>query len=154
MTTNHKQALAELLRLHKDNPAHIALIICGSVATGQTHEHSDIDLYLVVTDTEYANIRTKKDFFYGSWDPHAFSGIEIDGKIIKMDFLQSAVTQASEPTRASFQDAYPLFSHNNAIAGLIKQIAVYPDWELDKKLKGFHAYLYRNESGRPNVNCK
>ena len=57
-----------------------------------------------------------------------------------MDFLRQAVAQASEPTRASFQDACTLFSHNPEVDNLIGKIAVYPSWDREKRIKAFYGY--------------
>ena len=137
----HKKAIQKLIKLHKNNPKNIALIICGSIATGKARENSDIDLYSVVKDKEFERIKNKKSYFYGTWDPNEFYGIEIDGKIIDMQFLREAVRHASEPTRASFQDAYTAFSHMSEVDELIKKIPVYPEWEREKKIKAFYAYV-------------
>jgi len=140
MTKSHEKALKKLTDLNKNNPNNIALIVCGSIATGKAREDSDIDLYLIVTDEEFKKAEKTKSFFYGTWDPNDFFGIEIDGKIIGMNYLYDAVKNANEPTRNSFTDAYTLFSRNNEVDELIKKIGVYPEWEHQKRIKAFYAY--------------
>jgi hypothetical protein len=141
MTERHNKAIEELTRLNKDNPKNIALIICGSIATKEAGENSDIDLYLVVTDEEMKRVAETKSYFYGTWDPNTFYGIEIDGKIVGMQFLRDAVKYASDPTRFSFQDAYTLFSKSNEVDELIPKICVYPEWEQAKRIRAFYAYV-------------
>ena len=106
MTDRQREAIAELVRLHGSEPSKLALVICGSLATGKAREASDVDLYLVVTDEEFERVRAEEGCFYGSWDPARFSGVEIDGKIVGKAFLQEAAVRGSEPTRASFESAY------------------------------------------------
>lgn len=53
MTEGHKKAIDDLIWLHKSNPETIALILCGSIARGDSPADSDIDLYLVVKDKEF-----------------------------------------------------------------------------------------------------
>jgi hypothetical protein len=141
MTENHQKAIDELVELHKNNPDTIALILCGSVARGDARIDSDIDLYLVVKDEKFDLVNETKSFFYGSWEPDKFSGIEIDGKIIGIQFLRDAVRRASDPTRVSFQAAYTLFSYSKEVDELIKKIYIYPEWEHDKRIKTFYAYV-------------
>ena len=141
MTEQHKRAIDKLNRLHKENPDNLALIICGSMARKDTHESSDIDLYLVVTDYKFERVCRTKSFFYGTWDPNEFYGIAIDGKIVGMQFLRNAADFASEPTRYSFKNAYTLFSKMNEIDELIQKIYVYPEWEHEKRVKAFYAYI-------------
>jgi len=141
MTERHKKAIEELIRLHKNNPNNIALIICGSIVRKDAREDSDIDLYLVIKDDEFDRVNKTKSFFYGTWDPNEFFGIEIDGKIIGMQFLRDAVMHASDTTRVSFQNAYAAFSYSKEVDELIKKIHVYPKWEHEKRIKAFYAYV-------------
>jgi predicted nucleotidyltransferase len=141
MSERLQKAIAELVRLHQSNPENIALIICGSVARKEAREDSDVDLYLVVTEEAMERVSQTKSYFYGSWDPNKFFGIEIDGKIIGMRFLREAVLRANDPTRVSFQDAYTAFSHSPEVDELIKEIYRYPEWEQENRIKAFYAYV-------------
>ena len=140
MTDRQREAIAELVRLHGSEPSKLALVICGSLATGKAREASDVDLYLAVTDEEFERVRAEEGCFYGSWDPARFSGVEIDGKIVGKAFLQEAAVRGSEPTRASFESAYTEFSHDPEINALLERIAAYPEWEREQKIKAFDAY--------------
>jgi hypothetical protein len=140
MSYRHRKAIDELVRLHGNDPSTLALVICGSLATGKAHEDSDVDLYLVVTDKEFERVRAEEGCFYGSWDPAKFSGAEIDGKIVGKKFLQEAAIRGSDPTRASFESAYTEFSHDPEIDTLIERIAAYPELERERRIKAFYAY--------------
>jgi len=96
---------------------------------------------LVVTDQEFERVCKTKSFFCGTWDPNEFFGIEIDGKIIGMQFLRNAVKHASDSTRLSFKDAYTIFSKTNEVNELIRKIYIYPEWEQEKRIKAFYAYV-------------
>ena len=141
MSARHRKAIDELVRLHVDDPAKIALIICGSLATGKARENSDVDLYLVVSEPEFERVRANEGCFYGSWDPNKFSGVEVDGKIVSKKFLEEAAKRGGEPTRAQFVDAYTEFSKDPEIEGLIEQIAAYPEGEREAKIKTFYTYV-------------
>jgi len=140
MNARHRKAIDKLVSLHADDPNKLALVICGSLATGKARDDSDVDLYLIVTDEEFERVRNDEGCFYGSWDPAKFSGVEIDGKIVGKKFLREAAIRGSEPTRASFQRAYAEFSHDPEIGALIEQIAVYTEAEREQKIKAFYAY--------------
>jgi predicted nucleotidyltransferase len=140
MNARHRAAVDELVRLHGDDPAKLALIICGSLAMGKARDDSDIDLYLVATDEEFERARREEGCFYGSWDPDRFSGVEIDGKIVGKQFLVEAAARGSEPTRASFHGAYAEFSHDPEIDELIERIAAYPEWEREEKIRVFWTF--------------
>ncbi len=140
MSERHRAAVDELVRLHGDDPEKLALVLCGSLATGKARENSDVDLYLVVTDEAFERIRRTDGCFYGSWDPRAFGGVEIDGKIVGRSFLVEAAARGSEPTRASFEGAYAELSRDPEIERLLPRIAAYPEWERDRKLRTFWAF--------------
>jgi hypothetical protein len=144
MSERHREAIDELVRLHGDDPKKLALVICGSLATGKAREDSDVDLYLVVTDEEFERTRVAEGCFYGSWDPSRFSGVEIDGKIVGKKFLQEAAVRAAEPTRADFEGAYMEFSRDAEIDELIGRIAVYPEWEREAKIRAFYGQVKHN----------
>ena len=57
MTENQQKAMDRLIELHINNPKYLALIICGSIATGKSRIDSDIDLYLISTDEEFQRIQ-------------------------------------------------------------------------------------------------
>jgi hypothetical protein len=94
-----------------------------------------------VTDEKFEQARAAGGCFYGSWDPTKFSGVEIDGKIVGKKFLQEAAAQGNEPTRASFESAYTEFSRDPEIDALLGQIAAYPEWERERKIRAFYAYV-------------
>jgi hypothetical protein len=144
MSERHRKAIDELVRLHGDDPKKLALVICGSLATGKARADSDVDLYLVVIDEEFERVRVEEGCWYGSWDPDEFFGAEIDGKIVGKRFLQEAAVRASEPTRADFESAHTEFSHDAEIDALISKIAVYPEWEREAKIKAFYGQVKHN----------
>lgn len=141
MTDNQKKALEELKYIHSRNPNNIALIICGSIARNDSRDDSDIDLYLVVKDDVFFNIKKKKRYFYGSCDENKFHRVNIDGKIVNMDYLREAVNNASDSTRESFNKAYTLFSNSSEVEELINKIYTYPESEQEKRIKSFYAFI-------------
>jgi hypothetical protein len=141
MSARHRAAVDELVRLHGDDPAKLALVICGSLATGTARSDSDVDLYLVVTEDEFERVRATRGCFYGSRDPVEFSGVEIDGKVVGKRFLSEAAARGSEPTRASFEGAYTEFSRDPEIDTLIERIAAYPEAEREQKIRTFYAFV-------------
>jgi hypothetical protein len=137
MTRNQRQAIDLLIQIHKPDPMKLALIIIGSLASGSERKSSDIDLYLIVTDEAFKNIQQHRSYFYGSWDPQQFFGVGIDGKIVGIEFLREAVKRGSEPTRASFLNAYTEFTKDPEIVELVRQIPTYPELEREPRCRAF-----------------
>jgi hypothetical protein len=142
MNESHTKALDKLVSQHKANPDCLALILCGSLATRQEKSDSDVDLYVVLSDQAMEKVHQTKLYFSGCWDPSQHFGVEVDGKLIGLDFLRQAATRGSEPTRASFRNAYTLFSRDSEIDALIPQIAVYPETEQLKRARTFWSYVH------------
>lgn len=145
MTEKHKNIINSLVNKHKDDPNALALIIIGSIATGKSRPDSDIDLYLVVTDDVFNDNYKIRKFFYGHAGDDEIEGVEIDGKIVGKEFLREAIKCGSEPTRASFRDAYCAFSKDQEIDELIKEIPVYPQSDRQEKIEAFYSQIQLNQ---------
>jgi predicted nucleotidyltransferase len=141
MNQNRIKAIDKLISETKNDPDNVALILVGSSATGEEKEYSDIDLYLVVTDKKFKETEKEKKFFFGTWNPALYYGIEIDGKIIGIDYIQEAIDHANDATRYSFSDAKILFSKNDKIEELIKCIPKYPETTYLQRIRQFYAYV-------------
>ncbi len=141
MTDTKRKAIEQLISETQNDPDNIAMILIGSTAKDEAKDYSDIDLYLVVSDKKNRKIEKDKNYFYGSWDPDRYCGIEVDGKIIGMDYLREALENANDATRYSFINAEVLYAKNGEINELIKKIPVYPESEHEQRLKLFFAYV-------------
>ena len=141
MDRNREKAIKKLISETEPDPEHIALILIGSSATGETKEYSDIDLYLVVSRDKYKEIEKEKAYFFGTWDPSRYFGIEVDGKIVGTDYLKEAADHGNDATRYSFSQAKILFSKDEEIGEIIKSIPQYPNSEYEQRIKQFFAYV-------------
>lgn len=139
----HQQAIEKIKTYLENDPRYIALIICGSVATGKARKDSDIDFYIVATDQEFEELCKTKNFYFGNNYIEDIE-IELDGKVVNMQYLIDASTKGSEPTRASFYKAYCPFDHSGKIAKIVDNILVYPEDERDSKLKKFYSLFEFN----------
>ncbi|MCR8631214.1 nucleotidyltransferase domain-containing protein [Paenibacillus radicis (ex Xue et al. 2023)] len=146
MREHHSRSIANLVEVLQKDPKVLALIIAGSIAKGIEREDSDIDVYLVVTDEEFAEREARNDLFYFNKEVCDYSGGYIDGKVIPYSFLEKAVIRGSEPTRASFLGSYAAFSRIEGLDVLLQQIPVYPESNREKNMTDFYAQvsLYGN----------
>ena len=141
MSDEREKAIHKLILETENDPDNIALILIGSSATGDAKEYSDIDLDLVVTDEKFKRISATKGYFFGTWDPDMYYGIEVDGKVVDVGFLEDAVDRGNDAVRYSFQKAKVLFSKNDKITELVKRIPVYPDDEHFERMKKLYGYV-------------
>lgn len=144
MYDHHEKVIERLVSLHGNDDRYLALIICGSLATGKARPTSDVDLYLVATDEEFDSLRKTNNYFYSNDDICDYPEGEIDGKIINVAYLIEAAKKGNEPTRASFIKAFMPFCHRKDLHELLPKIPVYPEHERDAKLKAFYGQIPHN----------
>lgn len=144
MTAKHKTLLTKLKRHLENDPKYLGLIIIGSLATGTARPDSDVDLCVIATDEEFATVSARKDYYFGNTGAFEDDEIEIDGKIISMQFLRDAAEKGNEPTRESFRDAIVLFDHTGEMQKLVTKILKYPEAERIQKLKRFYSLFECN----------
>ncbi len=144
MYDHHQKVIDRLVELHSNDSRYIALIVCGSLATGKTRPTSDVDIYLVATDEEFATLSKDKNYFYTNDDICDYPEGEIDGKIINMNYLVEAAKKGNELTRASFIKAFMPFCHEDEIHEILPKIPVYPEHERDAKIKAFYGQVPHN----------
>ncbi|MBD0384880.1 hypothetical protein [Paenibacillus sedimenti] len=141
MKEHHKKSIDNLVRFLREDSNFLAIIIAGSIAKGIARDDSDIDTYLVVTDSEFNRRKTENNLFYFNGDVCDYPGGYIDGKIINYEFLESALRQGSEPTRASFMGAFVAFTRISGLESIIKQIPIYQEENRQKNLIDFYAQV-------------
>jgi predicted nucleotidyltransferase len=146
MKKHHQIAINNLVKWFQDDSVIQAIILTGSVAKGIARDDSDIDCYLIMTDEEFTRRQKLNELFYYNDTICEYPGGYIDGKIIPYRYLEIAVEQGSEPTRASFLNAQVVFSRVDGVEALIAQITQYPEKNRQKNLTDFYAQvlLYGN----------
>lgn len=142
MYAHHQQSLDKLAALLSPDPELIAIITAGSIAHGTAKETSDVDVYLVYTEDEFAKRQEQHQTFYYNIEICDYPGGYIDGKIISWPFLELAAEQGSEPTRYSFRGSQVVYSRKAGLERLLEKIAAYPEQNRDANLRDFYAQLY------------
>lgn len=141
MEQHHKESINNLIEVLKQDQNVLALILSGSLAKGNYRPDSDIDVFIVVTDEDFERRRLTNDTCYFNTEVCVYTGGYIDGKIINRNFIEKAALQASEPTKASFQGAYVLWSRVEGLNELVTEIAQYDDEKRLYKMESFYAQV-------------
>ena len=90
--------------------------------------NSDIDLYVIVNDKEYAKRKLTKNYFCGSIFEQSNYPVYIDGKVINKDYLKRIWTDGNECIKNTFSQVKLLYSLDNEINGLINNVdKIYSD---------------------------
>ncbi len=144
MKEHHIRVVERLKNVYENDKDYLALILCGSCASGNVRDDSDIDVYLVATDEKYAEVKKTKSYFFERPELVDYEDGYIDGKIINLEFLQQAIVNGSEPTRASFIDSYPVFSNIDGLEDMLKKIVEYPEESRQYKVDSFYSQIDHN----------
>ena len=150
MRAHHKQSIDNLVHELEKDENFLAVILSGSIAKGTEKKFSDIDVYLVVTDENFRERMKNDDTSYSNSAVCTYPGGYIDGKIIDLPFLLAAAERGSEPTRASFEGSYAVWSRIDGLDEIIRKIQKIDDSERERKMDSFYAqvrlwceYFYR-----------
>ncbi|HNY21149.1 MAG TPA: nucleotidyltransferase domain-containing protein [Treponemataceae bacterium] len=112
MTEEQQKQIAEITERHRKDKNVVAVILIGSIARGDAREGSDVDYNLVVKERRELCDVTKDD-------------------------LKFTIAHGNELTRWSYTSAKVLYSTDDEIEGLIKQIPVYPENRRQYNMESF-----------------
>jgi len=116
MTEDQQQQINEIVGLQRKDDNVIAVILIGSLARGDAREDSDVDCNLVVREKRELCDITKDD-------------------------LRHTIKHGNELTRWSYTGAKILYSTDNEIEGLIRQIPVYPEGRRQYNMESFASQI-------------
>ncbi|MDP9353668.1 MAG: nucleotidyltransferase domain-containing protein [Chloroflexota bacterium] len=140
MLESHRLIVERITQRYRSDPDVLALIVIGSVARGEAHERSDVDVLVILTDEAYAR--------YQASDVPPLSAEELAGKhhdarpgVRDKAYLRAAAERGPEPTRFAFVQAMVPFSRDPEIEPLLAAIPTYPEHEREGKLASFASQL-------------
>lgn len=136
MHAHHKEAIAKAIAKLKADKKILAVILGGSVAHGFASESSDIDLMLVLSESDYQQALAQGDLHYFDGESAGYPDGYVEGKYISESFIRAVAEKGSEPARFAFKDAVILYSSLKNLEPLILSAAAYPkDSKLDNMQK-------------------
>lgn len=138
---HHRESLERFVEMIKQEPEFEAVILSGSITRGEEKADSDIDVYLVVSEEEFARRSQSQQLFYSNDQVCNYEGGYIDGKIITYDFLKKAAECGSEPTRTSFWGGMTVWSKISGLDEVVKKIPVFHDETRESRLRSFYAQI-------------
>lgn len=139
---HHDETLAAYVTAVRDRPDTLAVVVNGSVAKRRERPDSDVDVYLVVTESAFAEASAVEGLSYVDRDVATYAGGYVDVKVVSPDYLRRAERDGDEPLRASLVGARVVWSRDDGIAGLVAAIPELPDAAWDDRAVGFVAQLW------------
>ncbi len=141
MLETHRQIIDRMTQRYRADPAVLALIVIGSVARGDAHEHSDVDAIAILTDEAYARYEASGASSLSAEELSGADGTEPGAAIRDRAYLRAAAEHGPEPTRYAFIHTIVPFSRDPRIERLIGEIPGYPEHEREGKLASFASQL-------------
>jgi predicted nucleotidyltransferase len=148
MTLNQEKTIELIKNDAKKYKFIIGIILCGSLAKNTENENSDVDIFVIVDDIEFEKRKLYKDYFVGTIFEQSNYPVYIDGKIINKDFLKRIWTEGNECIKYTFSQVKLLYSLDNEIEEIIKNIEK-TNYNKKENIKKFYALMksYKFKAG-------
>jgi hypothetical protein len=141
MHDHHRRAIARISERMQADPDVLALIIIGSVARGDAGGGSDLDGYLLLTDTAYQARQAAGAQAWSADELCDWPGGSAGGLLVDLAMLSDVAERGPEPARYAFTGAFAPFSRLPNLEALLQRIPVYPEHERTEKLTSFASQL-------------
>lgn len=139
MYAHHKETIEKAVEKLKNNEKILAVILGGSVAHGFASKNSDIDLMLVLSESDYQQALKNGALHYSDDESANYPDGYVEGKYISESFIRAVMEKGSEPARFAFKDAILLYSSLENLDCLIAAAATYPKESKADKMEKFYA---------------
>jgi len=144
MYPHHKEAIANLIAMLKNQPGVIGAVLGGSIAKGLERPDSDVDAIIVVEPERYRELQAEKRTCECVHKGCNYPGGYFDLKYYTKEHLEAAADHGSEPTRFAYTNATCLFSTDPDLEDIVRRIPVFQKAEKEEKMLSFYAALKLN----------
>jgi len=142
MHIHHQQTIDNLHQHFEQNSDYLALIVVGSVASGEAGKESDLDFYVVVDDQVYADRLAKNAEIIEANEFCVPPCPEANGYFTSNAELRELRQRGSEIMRWTFHQAQVVFSRDDEINTLVKEIPLYPEDGRIHRMESYHSQIY------------
>lgn len=119
----------------------VAVVLDGSLAKGTERPDSDVDVYLVVSDSAYAAAEAAERLSYTDHDVATYEGGYVDIKVATADYLRRAAVDGDDPVRASFVGAQVVWTRDPEIPALVAALPQVPDEAWEDRMASYIAQM-------------
>ncbi len=139
MHPHHERAIETVVAQLRGDPTLRALLLGGSIAHGFERADSDVDLLIVVDESDYQARLHESRLQFSTGEGCDWPGGYAEGKYLGASFLEQIARAGSEPARFAFQDARVLYSQLDGLDALLAAIVRYPVEEKAERIARFGA---------------
>jgi predicted nucleotidyltransferase len=141
MFEHHTSTLTRAADHFSRDPEVAGLLLGGSIAHGFCTADSDVDVMIVVSDSDHAErLRSVRTGFF-SRELCTYEAGYVDGKYISASLLRDVAARGSEPARFAFQHARVIFSRDGELPALVEAAARYPVAGKAERIRRFQAQV-------------
>ncbi|WP_137845419.1 nucleotidyltransferase domain-containing protein [Microbacterium sp. 2FI] len=138
---HHEDTLRAFVAAREKEAAAQGVILVGSIARGVERIDSDVDVYLVVDESEFEQARFRNQLSYVDYGVATYTGGYVDVKLVSPSYLEMAESRADDPTRASFVDARVAWTRGTDFVTQLSRIVEVPEAAWIEKTETFIAQL-------------
>jgi hypothetical protein len=117
----------------------LAVLLTGSVAHGFARENSDVDIAIIVSESDFLHRRSIGQITFYETSLCSYTDGYVDGKYMDLEFIRDVAQRGSEPARFAFKDATILLSKVQGLEQLIIEAARYPHERREANLLRFQS---------------
>lgn len=119
----------------------LGVLVGGSIAHGFATATSDVDVLIVVSDTEWERRLAAGDTTELDRESATYDGGYVDCKYTSVAFIRDVAARGSETTRFAFDGVTVAWSRVDGLAEAVRSAASYPIAGLADRIRSFHAHL-------------
>ncbi len=137
MLRHHEESIEKFITRYQDDPAILAILLGGSLAHGFAKPESDVDIMLIVEESDYQRRKDENKLAFSLWDICTYPGGYIDCKAVSLSFMNTIMDKGSDPARYAFQDSRILWSRIDNLPEILSQITRFPAQDQDRRRTRF-----------------
>ncbi|GAA2103591.1 hypothetical protein GCM10009841_20830 [Microlunatus panaciterrae] len=138
---HHERAVETYVERARSVESNLAVVIGGSVARGTERPDSDVDLYLLVTEEEFAAAGRNRRLSYVETEGADYDGGYFDIKLVTLPYLTQAAERGDDPVRASFIGARVVWSRVDDLEERLARIRTVPSEVWAPRMASFLSQL-------------
>jgi predicted nucleotidyltransferase len=137
MYPHHTETISNIVSHFKTRDDILAVLLTGSVAHGFSRENSDVDIAIIVGETDFQRRKTVGELTFYDTSLCSYPDGYVDGKYMDLGFIRDVAQRGSEPARFAFKDATVLSSKIDGLEQLLSEAAKYPHKQREANLLRF-----------------
>lgn len=139
MHPQHVETISKIVAHFANCEDVLAVLLTGSVAHGFSRENSDVDIAIVVGESDFQRRKFARELTFYDTSLCSYPEGYVDGKYMDLGFIRDVAQRGSEPARFAFKDAKILSNKVADLEQLLCEASKYPQEQQEANLQRFQA---------------